>query len=297
MKRALLFLLAFFAMTTATAFAGSGHYGSGGEGLQAATMPPPGLYWKTYVTYYNSSDNRDRDGHKANGDFSLNAASLSNRIIYSSDIELLGGNLVMDAVVPISYTDISTKNIGAASYSKNKSGVGDVILEPFILAWHGAWYDALIAAAVFLPTGDYNMNNPASIGKGYTTFMPSVGGTVYLDAEKTWHASILARYEMHTEQDQTHITPGNDFHFEWGAGKKFADIYNLGLVGYCHWQVTDDSGTGATDARKQGYALGPEFNFAIPSYNTSIAVRVLKEFEAQNAPQGVLGVLTVTKAF
>lgn len=297
MKRALLLMLAIIFMATATALAGSGHYGNGGEGLQAATMPPPGLYWKTYLTYYDSTDNRDNDGNKAHGDFKLHGASLANRIIYSSDFELFGGNFLMDAVVPISYTDISTQNVGASSYSKNKSGVGDVILEPVIFAWHGSWYDSVLAAAVFLPTGDYNKNNAASIGKGYTTLMLTAGGTVYFDTEKSWHASILSRYEMHTEQDQTHITPGNDFHFEWGAGKKFAEIYNLGLVGYCHWQVTDDSGLGATDARKRVYAVGPEFNFTIPSYSTNIAVRVLKEFEAKNSPQGVLSVLTLTKAF
>jgi len=93
------------------------------------------------------------------------------------------------------------------------------------------------------------------------------------------------------------LTPSEVEGLYKSGAAKFQVPNNLGLVGYCHWQVTDDSGTGATDARKQVYALGPEFNFAIPSYNTSIAVRVLKEFEAQNAPQGVLGVLTVTKAF
>ncbi len=295
--RLFLLLAALVTVLPGSAIAGPGHYASGGEGILAATLPPPGFYWRSYLAYYNANQMRDKDGGRNPGDFHLNAISFANRFIFSTDIEILGANWVPDIVVPLGYTDVKLKNVGPADFSKQNYGLGDLVLDPFTLAWHGFWYDAVAGVTFVLPTGYFDKDNPASQGKGFTTFMPTAGATIYFDKEKTWHASILARYAIHTQQWETEITPGNDFHFEYGVGKTFADIFKVGVAGYCHWQVSDDYGKGATDARKQVYALGPEFTFDVPDWKSSVTLRVLKEFDAKATTEGVLGMLVFTKAF
>lgn len=298
MKRACFLFLVGYALSCGLAFASSGHYVNGVEGIKAATLPPEGFYVREYSVYYNAPEYRDKNNKIVNNDFKLNVYCQVTRLIYSSNISVLGGNLLFDAVVPFQYTDNSFKT-GQSSprTSEDMFGLGDILLEPLLLSWHGDRYDAAIGTGLYIPTGYFSKNHPASPGKGFYTVMFTAGGTVYFDKERTWSASILSRYEVNTQQNETDITPGNDFHFEWGVGKTFNKTMTVGAAGYSSWQTTDDSGSGATDDRTTIYGIGPEVAFDIPAYTTSVSLRFIKEFSGQNSSQGSIGTLTLTKRF
>ncbi len=278
-------------------YAGSGHYTNGVEGIKAATLPPEGFYWRMYNAFYNANSIKDKHGDAISADFNVSVYAMVNRFIYSTPIEFLGANLVADLCIPLQYTDISMQNIGPFSFSDNEWGLGDILLEPALLAWHGARYDAALGIGVYFPTGRYNSDRPASAGKGFWTIMPSAGFTFYFDEEKTWSASVLARYEVHTEQQDTDWTPGNDFHFEWGIGKTINKVFDIGLAGYCSWQVTDDWGPNAVSDREEAYAVGPEIGFTVPSWGMMFSIRSLWEFENKVNSEGNITTLTITKAF
>ena len=243
MKKLLIFLagsLFFLFISITSLFAGeTSHYTNGVEGIKAATLPPPGLYYRMYNVFYNADKLMDPDGDELNVGFDVSVYANVSRLIWVSDYKILGADYVIDALVPFIYTDIS---IDAMGLKDDKFGIGDVILEPFVLSWHGERYDAVIGVGVYAPTGEYDVNKPASPGKDNWTGMITLGGTCYFDKEKTWSASILSRYEFHSEKDSVDITPGNDFHFEWGVGKTLGKVWDVGVAGYCHWQVTDDKG-------------------------------------------------------
>jgi len=295
MKR-ILFLSAIVCMCLAGNAAFAGHYVKGVEGIKAASLPPEGFYYRMYNVFYTADQLKDRNGRKAPGDFRLNVYAMANRFIYSTPIEILGGNLVVDAIIPLVYTDFSYK-VGGGKMEDNRFGVGDILVEPFILAWHGERWDAAAGIGVYMPTGEFKHDKPASPGKGFWTVMSTLGGTVYLDAEKTWSASILARYEIHTEQKQTHVTPGNNFLFEWGVGKTFNELFTIGAAGYCGWQVSKDSGKNAAPGYERAMGVGPEIGFVIPDWKLQISLRSIWEFENRNAPQGNVTALVFTKAF
>ena len=278
------------------AFAGA-HYSSGGEGLKVATLPPPGFYWRVYNTFYNADSMRNNNGNEIESDFDLSVFAFTNRFIWSSDIKILGANLIMDVIIPTIYTDIRMRNAGPASFGDTAFGVGDICIEPFLLAWHGDRYDAAVAAALFLPTGDFDKNQPASPGKGFWTVMLSGGGTLYFDEARTWHGSVLARYEIHTQQEGTRQTHGNDFSFEWGIGKSVTETVDVGISGYSHWQVTEDSGRNADNYRESVHAIGPEISIAVPEWSMGITLRSQFEFAARNKPQGNTTNLVLTYAF
>jgi hypothetical protein len=275
----------------------TGHYVNGVEGIKAGTLPPPGFYYRLYNVFYNADTLMDPDGDELDLGFDVSVYAMANRFVWMTDKKILGANYGADVVIPLVYTDIK---ISAAGVDDDEFGLGDICVEPFILSWHGPRYDASFGLAAYIPTGNYDVNDPASPGKDFWTGMITLGGTAYFDAARTWSASILSRYEIHTEKGDTDVTPGNDFHFEWGIGKTLAKIWDVGLTGYCHWQVTDDSGSGVwwdKGDHDSVYAVGPEVAVFIPPATLFVSLRSQWEFEAVDRPEGNVTTLTLTKLF
>jgi hypothetical protein len=282
-----------------TAFAAheTGHYSSGVEGIKAATLPPPGLYYRLYNVFYNADELMDPDGDELPIGFEVSVYAMVNRFVCITNKKFLGADFGADFVIPLIYTDIEIKG---TPVDDDQFGLGDIFIEPFVLSWHGPRYDASFGLGAYVPTGEYDKDKPASPGKDMWTGMLTLGGTYYFDAGKTWSASILGRYETHSEKDETDVTPGDDFHFEWGIGKTLAKVWDVGLTGYCHWQVTDDSGSGVTGDKSvhdRVYAIGPEVSVFIPPAKLFASLRSQWEFGAEDRSEGNVTTLTLTKIF
>jgi hypothetical protein len=274
------------------------HYVNGVEGIKAATLPPPGLYYRLYNVFYNADELMDPDGDERDMDFEVSVYAMVNRFVWITDKKFLGADFGADFVIPLIYTDIEIKGI-PTPVDDDQFGLGDIFIEPFVLSWHGPRYDASFGLGAFVPTGEYDKDKPASPGRDMWTGMITLGGTYYFDVAKTWSASILGRYETHGEQDETNVTLGDDFHFEWGIGKTLAKVWDVGVTGYCHWQVTDDSDSGLWDKsdRDRVYAVGPEVSVFIPPAKLFASLRSQWEFEAQARSEGNVTSLTLTKIF
>ena len=282
----------FFGMASAGE---TGHYVNGVEGIKASTLPPPGFYYRMYNVYYDADEIMDEDGDALDVGLDVHVYALVNRFVWISDIKMLGADFGADVIIPLVYTDLEIK---AFDVDDDEFGLGDIAIEPFVLSWHGARYDASFGLAVYVPTGE--TAEPASPGKDFWTGLVTLGGTYYFDVEKTWSASILSRYEIHSEKDETDVRPGNDFHFEWGIGKTLAKIWDVGLAGYCQWQMTDDSGSDVEwdkGVHDRVFAVGPEVTVFIPPARSFLSLRSLWEFEAKDRTEGQVIALTLTKAF
>jgi hypothetical protein len=135
--------------------------------------------------------------------------------------------------------------------------------------------------------------------------MLTLGGTVFLDAQRSWSISALTRTLINSEQDDTDVTPGSEFVVEYGLGKEIPinDKFSIrpGLAGCAYWQLEDDSDDGPgtlADERKTSFALGAEMNlFWLPPTLFQMNLRVLREFGARNTVQGSQFVLTLTKSW
>ena len=299
MKKVFGFLLILLAVaaTPGLLFAGANnHYVNGVEGIKGASVPPPGFYYKMYNVLYTADEFPDQNGNKQSIGFDATIYAMANRFIWVTNKKILGADFFMDATIPLVYTDIS---ITATGVNDDKFGLGDINIEPLGLSWHGAQYDAAFGLSAYLPTGSYDQSRAASPGKDFWTGMATLGGTVYFDTAKTWSSSLLGRYEIHSDHDDKDFTAGDDFHFEWGIGKSFAKVWEIGIAGYCQWQVTDDKGSIVTtpDVHDQVYAAGPEISVFIPQVKMFASLRSLFEFEAEDRPQGNTTVLTFTKIF
>jgi hypothetical protein len=277
--------------------AADGHYVNGVEGIKAATLPPPGFYGRLYTVYYTADTMRNGDGDKLDIDFDVKVFAVVPRFIWMTKAEVLGGNFFMDALVPFQYTDVK---IGIAGIEDDKFGIGDPFVEPFGLSWHGKWYDAAVAAGAYIPVGEYDKNDAASPGEDMWTAMFTAGGTVYFDPAKSWAASILSRFETHSYKRDIDVRPGNDFHFEYGVSKTFMKTLDVGIAGYCQWQVSDDKGGDVSwdeSEHDRVFAVGPEVNYFMPQYLAFISLRGEKEFGARDRSEGYVATLTLTKGF
>jgi len=275
----------------------TGQYVYSSEGVKGGTLPPPGLYYRMYNTFYCADKIKDGAGDHLQTNFKLHVLANVHRLIWVTDANFFGADFFCDVVVPNLYTNIDYRGIGLDDHDW---GWGNINIEPFGLAWHGPRYDIGLGQSVYLPTGEYDKNNAASPGKDFWTWMSTLGGTYYLDPERTLSASILCRYEVHSKRKHSDIRLGRDFGFDWGVSKVVNKNWELGVAGYCKWQLSKDNGDGVVwdrSVRDKVYAIGPEIGYANPEKKLFITLRWLREFDAVDTSQGNVTTLTLTKMF
>ena len=194
----------------ATGAQAAGHYVAGVEGSQAASVPPPGMYYLGYLVNYNIDDFRiPGTSDNLPGHNSGTVTALANRFVWITNYKLLGADYGMEAIVPVMRTSLT---LNAAGISDSRTGVGDIYLGPLVLGWHGPQWDAVAAAGLWLDNG--STSDPASPGKGYKSTMLTGGLTYHFDAAKTLSASALARYEFNGKNDAG-FRHGDQMTVEW----------------------------------------------------------------------------------
>jgi hypothetical protein len=275
----------------------SAHYVPGVEGLDCATLPPPGVYFRDYNYFYWADQLNGPSGNKI-GPADLDTFTYANlpRVIWITDVKFLGGFVGVDGFLPLVYHQASVNTPGGP-FSGNTFGIGDLFAEG-TLSWHLKQFDFSVGSGVDAPTGDSpSKPGPTTTpGLGYWTFMQTAGATWYVDEAKTWSVSALNRYEFNTEQRDTDITPGQTYTLEWGVSKGVCKEAKLGAVGYYQQQVNPNS-SASYSSRSRVAAVGPEVSVAFPKQMFFVSLRYNYEFMAENRAQGNSINLTLTKRF
>lgn len=282
------------ALAAGAAHAG-GHYVAGVEGIQAASVPPPGTYYLGYLVDYRSDSVRAPGGStELPGDNRIQVRALANRFAWISTNKVLGADYGVELIVPVLRTKL---DLGAVPLADSRSGIGDVYLGPLVLGWHGANWDAVAAAGLWLDSA--STAHPASPGKGYKSTMLTAGGTYYVDEARSLSGSVLMRYEINGKTD-TGFRPGRQISVEWGFGKGVGPV-TLGVVGYHQQQVGNDSGPGASSDKSSRSAVGVEVFYPILSAGLFLKGAYYKEYHAEAGtgaePKGGLLRFTLVKAF
>jgi hypothetical protein len=267
------------------------HYPIGAEGLNGADLPPPGFYLRDYNYFYYADK---VDGLPFNMD--ILAYVQAPRLVWITDWTILGANYGCDIIVPFAYKNVSTPFGNGYQFN-----LGDIYACPLVLSWHLKQFDFSAAYGVWAPSGNFDASTPlnylTSPGDGYWSHMFTLGGVWHPDEKKTWSISLLNRYEISTEQDQTHITPGNMLSMEWGVGKTVAQGVDVGLVGYYQQEITEDSGPNAATALSHVVGVGPEISVMWEKIGLISTLRYVYEADAKDRPQGHTITLTLTKRF
>jgi len=272
------------------------HYVPGSEGLKAATLPPPGFWFRDYNQFYFADQYNDSHGDKV-GAADPTAYVYANvpRLLWITDLKLLDGYLGVDALLPIVYKQLEITTPGG-KINDNTTGIGDLFFEGS-WSWHLKQWDLSLAAGVWAPTGNFSENNPTSPGNGYWGEMLTAGFTWYPDEQKRWSFSALNRYEFNQEQTDTDVTPGQAYTVEGGISYGLTKTVEVGPIGYFQQQVTADKGGGSSNQRDRVAGIGPEVNTFFPKWMLGVSFRYAYEFLADNRLQGHTFTLTITKKF
>lgn len=270
---------------------GGGAYPNGAEGFNAAALPPPGTYFLNYLNFYTASRLNDKDGKNMVPDFKLNAIANVFRFVHMTKLDLIGGNVGMQLLLPIVSMDVT---LGGTK--QKRVGLGDVILDPLILAYHSKNLHYAFGLDIYVPTGTYDKNDLANISRNYWTFEPIAGFSYFTDAGCEFSTKLM--YDFNTKNGATNYQSGQEFHADYTFAKKFA-AYTAGIGGYYYKQITDDEQNGVkvgSDGFKgQVFAIGPQLKYDYK--NMSFALKYQAEMLAENKPEGNKFWFTMLYAF
>ncbi len=289
-------VILFFSFSAAFATeGGGGAYHNGVDGFMAGAIPPPGTYFLDYIQYYHARKLKNKDGNDAIPNFDLKATANVFRFLHVTKQQIFGGNWGMQLIVPLVNIDVSLSPAAGVNLSDSKSGLGDITIDPIMISWHSPNFHWVFGLDITVPTGAYDQNDLANIGRNYYTFEPVLAFT-YL-TNNGFDLSAKFMYDINTKNSKANLRPGDDylsgqeFHFDYTVAKKI-DSFSLGLGGYYYKQMTSDEVNGVkvdgsqpgTYGKGQVFAIGPQVKYDYK--NMFFVLKYQKEMEVKSKPEG-----------
>lgn len=297
---------------------GSGAYPNGAEDFMSGAIPPPGTYFLAYSNFYSADRYKNNEGNDYTAgplaDVKINVWANVLRLLHVTDFKIFGGSYAVHAFVPFVNMDFKFGD-PFGSLGKSRFGLGDIIVDPFILAWHSKYFHWVAGIDIFLPTGRYDKEDePINPGNNVYTFEP-VFAVSYLNGP--WDVSFKFMYDISTDNTDYIITPGEagamgnpafagktgtlapgqEFHFDYALGYSPVREWTLGISGYAYQQITDDkiNGTRISDMKGSVLAAGPAIKYNYK--NMSFVFKSLWETAVENRPAGSSTWLKLVYAF
>lgn len=230
----------------------AGHYVPGIEGVKAASVPPPGVYYKGYYVNYDVDDKAD-----------VTVNALAHRLIWVTEQKLLGGDLTLEAILPMINEKVK---VGGATV-KSESGLGDLYLGG-VIGWHGEQWDAVGGMGYWAKTGDKD-----KVGQDHDGIMLTFGGTYKLNQAGDITLSALGRYEINGDQSGG-VTVEDNLTLEWGLGKAYGTL-DVGVIGYITREMSGSN-------KEERNALGMSIGKFWPSIMLGADIAAYKEFGYEN---------------
>lgn len=266
----------------------TGHDVAGGSGLRPAAFPNvPGVIYQIITTYQNALSFPDKHGNPTAEPFEANGIGMGHKIVYTPDMERISwlgdARLHLHMVIPMSFSQMSAMD-GPYEHS---CGIGDPSVYP-VLSWQLGDLQLAYALGAHIPAGDYDRDNPISIGKGFWTLVTMGGFTWEFGENNDWCLGGLVRYEKHYTTRHKDLRQGDDLSFEWSFSKTFAKEWEVGLAGYNFIQIKEDKGSYAAAAsleKDEVHGAGLEAKYTNFEHGYSIALRGMRDYKAENRPE------------
>lgn len=292
----------------------------GDMGVKSGSQPEPGVYVSSIYYRYFTDTIKDPEGERVQidptGEASQTIQAGMPLVYFVAKPKVLGGHFGAMAVLPVARGSLEAPGFGLAEEAS--TGLSDLYVMPAQLGWHFTRADLLAGVGLFVPTGRYTAGADDNLGKGMWSYEVSGGGTVYLDARRSFSVSTTAYWETHSKksgevrvQDVTvsDVRVGQLLTLEGGIGKSFLrGAASVGMAYYAQWKLTADdpgapsSGGGALPGlpKHRVFGLGPEVTIPIATKTRLLSlvnVRYLWEHGAQVKTQGRTLMVTNTIPF
>ncbi|GAC1389914.1 MAG: transporter [Variovorax sp.] len=256
-------------------------YPNGADNFTAGAMPPPGIYGMVFAEHYSADRVNDANGNNLNvPGFKVRADAVVPRFIWVTGVNFLGGDLSLHALAPIVNLKVS-----AAGRSQTNTGIGDITLGPGLGYHHSANLHSLIGLDFYLPTGHYDKNDLANIGRNYYAIEP-LYILSYVDP-KGFNGDIKAGYIFNQRNKDTGYRSGQEFHFDYAAGWGLGNGWTVGVGGYYYQQTTPDrqAGIDLVNSKGRTFAVGPSVKYD-SGKGWFATLKWQKEVRSENRAQG-----------
>ena len=260
----------------------------------------PGFVGANLFTYYNGSANASRTfdfGGQVVANVEATAYADSIVGLYETPLQLLGGHYAAGIVIPFVSMEVKgtiTTGPRAGVVRDTDSGLGDLMLLPFMLGWTNDLdlkYD--IRLGIYAPSGNYEVGKLANTGRNYWTFEPAVSVS-WLSTRIGTEATIFAGLDFNTKNEDTDYQSGASFHLEGTLAQHLplgkAGVIGVGANAFLYQQISGDSGSGATlgDFEGRTAGVGPVISFITKIGHVDVAAEVkwLPELDVEKRLKG-----------
>lgn len=303
---------------------GAQHYPLGSESDLMGCLPPPGFYSKTYFYFYTASDLKDnsgdtirlaKDGSELNH---LDVYSIAPKLVWVSEKKILGWNYGQQLIVPLVKVDMKLDTLGG-SLHEDRFSVADIRWAPLFMSWHSknGLLHSIAALNIDFPTGAYKSGRLVNIGKNSWSISPGLSFTAFVPQNPKISVNMFLQYAFNTSNDdyvigpsqaskignmgltgaRTHLTPGQEFMFDYAIGYGLTKNLRADIAGYYYQQITNDRTGRGTIGNDKGkvFSVGPGIVYAYN--NLFFDFHVAFETAAKNRPQGVTGLFSFVYCF
>jgi hypothetical protein len=278
---------------------GVSFWAPGQFGSFAAVPSEPG--WSLPVVYYHTSVSAGAEeafhrggrivtGIKADADlvFALPTYTFASPVAGGQAAVSLGGAVGhMKASIDATLTGPQGAVV-SGSESDTLNGVAD--LYPLAtLKWKDGANNFLAYAMGGIPVGSYEVGRLANLGTSHWS-LDAGGGYTYFDPEKGHEFSAVVGFTYSWANKDTQYKNGISSHLDWAASQFLSPQTHVGVAGYVYYQLTGDSGAGATlgDFKSRVAGLGPQVGYFFPVGKDKwyVNLKGYYEFDARNRPEG-----------
>jgi hypothetical protein len=259
---------------------GGSTYPMGAENYMTGAMPPTGFYTLLFASRYSADELKDSKGNTVPVNFKVTANALAPRFVWVTDAKLFGGQVAHAMIVPVVDLDVRVNTA-----SQSKTGLGDIIVTALALGYHHSpQVHSVVALDVMTPTGSFDKNALANIGRNYWAIQPVYTATRVDPAGLNWDVKLM--YDINFKNKDTNYKSGHELHADYSLGYGLGNNWVVGMGGYGYRQTTGDELNGIDIGNKgRAFAFGPSLKYD-NGKGFFVTVKYQKEMNVRNRAEG-----------
>ncbi len=263
---------------------GSGHYGVGSASSFIDTLPGvPGAWGvANFLTYYDGS--AGRDAALPNGGkfvFGMHARAWVDTplALHETKAKLFGGDYGYGIGIPLMKLDVDATVTGPRgnTYTQHDSatGLGDLVVYPVMLVWKKSDLKYIAQLGVYAPTGAYDKDRLANLGKNYWTFEPAAAVS-WVSSKIGTEVTAYAGFDFNTRNNATDYRSGTSFHFDSTVAQHFPlgknSVIGVGANVFYFRQITADDYPAPENLPEQFHGKLPGFEGRVDGVGPEISL-------------------------
>jgi hypothetical protein len=261
----------------------------------------PGLLTHVAASLDDAQRFTGPSGQTVPGDNSLVALVVAAHVAYLVPVQVLGGYVGAELIVPV----VPHLRVQSPAGAATTSGVGDLTFGPLVFelppfTLFGRPVVSRFAVDITAPTGRYGATAPVNVGNHVWSVDPYYALTWLLT--RKLETSVRLHYSWNSTNgdpgagyEAATVQPGQSFHMNAGASYEVVPLLRAGVAGYFLQQTTDARANGepVAGSRERVAAVGPGL-MAIAA-GAQILATAYREFAVENRPAGSVFLLSVLK--